>query len=97
MKTNKTPKTKKVVNKSKDIYTLSFICFGQTFTSTGNTLEEALNNLKINNAKGRAIVRVQHADRTKERIIMPNVVARFANSVGMTKNIIIKNLSYLLQ
>jgi len=78
-------------------YKLTLLCLKQKATSKGATIEEALDNLKANNFKGRGIMQVTHNGITREKIIMPVIVSKFGNSAGLTRQIIIKNLSTLLR
>lgn len=66
-------------------YKLTLKSLGRTFNSEGATLEEALRKIKITGgAKAMCVLRVEHGDRVKERIINANLAYKLFTDVGPT-------------
>lgn len=78
-------------------YSISIKILGKVFESSGDTVEEALLKLPVKNAKGRSIITVEHDGLKKERIFMPPVTFRLFNTIGITKDIAIKQIAALFQ
>lgn len=91
------PKKVKEVKVAESGYKLTLICLREKATSEGATIEEALDNLNARNFKGKGIMQVTHNGVTREKILMPSTILRFSNSMGLSRQIIIKNLSILLK
>lgn len=91
------PKKVKEVKVAESGYKLTLICFREKASSEGATIEEALDSLNARNFKGRGIIQVTHNGITRDKILMPSIVQRFSNSMGLSRQIIIKNLSTLLR
>lgn len=78
------------MKKNKDGYKVSVKVLGKYWTSNGETLEEALSKLKIPNAKGLSVWKVEYDGRVKEKIMMPNITARLFGMSGLAKEIALK-------
>lgn len=87
-------KTKK---KPSGIYTAEIKVQGRTYQATGTTVAEAISSLKPTNCKGKGILTISHGETKKERILMPVVTFRLFNTMGLTKEIAVKQASLLFQ
>lgn len=88
--------TKKIKTLSKK-YLATIKVLGRTYKSEGLTISEAISNLKPTNCKGRGILTISNGEISKDRILMPSITYRLFNTVGMSKEIAIKNASLLFQ
>lgn len=86
-------KTKDTSNK----YSATIKVLGKTYKSEGLTISEAISNLKPTNCKGRSILTISNGEVSKDRVLMPAITFRLFNTVGMSKEIAIKNASLLFQ
>ena len=87
---------KKVVQApKKEVYVATAKILGRTFTAKGSTVREAIENLKVGNAKGRCIISMTHGDVTKERILNVIQTSRLFTCVGMPREVTLKNISLL--
>lgn len=68
---------------------------GRVFESTGQNAREAIENLRVPNAKGRGILSVSNGTAKKERILSPYFVFRLFNSTGLTRQVALKNTTLL--
>jgi len=87
---------KKIKDSSKN-YSAIIKVLGKTYKSEGLTIQEAIENLKLSNCKGRGILTIDNGEISKDRVLMPTVVYRLFNTVGMSRDIAIKNVSLLFQ
>lgn len=106
---NKVNKVKKLKNKDEDQITndvstisipkyKSFVkVMGKTYEATGETISEAISKLNIKNCKGKAIIGIKVGELTKERILMPDIIFRLFNNVGLTREIALKQISSLFK
>jgi len=80
------------MKKAKEIKNCSITVkvFGKFWTSKGKTLEEALSKLKIPNAKGVSVWRVEYDGKVKEKIMMPTTTAGLFSMSGLAKEIAMK-------
>lgn len=78
-----------------DKYKLCIKISGKTFESEGDTIADALNNLKAQNTKGRGVLIVEKDGKKRERILMPTLVYRMFNAQGLTREMALKNVSML--
>lgn len=70
---------------------------GKKFSSEGETVQEALMNLKPGNVGGTTVLTVTNGDSTIERVL-PTIVARRAfNLAGISKEAAIKNISLMFK
>lgn len=93
-KKNKVNKVNKV---SVETYKATAKILGKTFTAVGNTISEAISNLKVGNVKEKCILIVERGENKKERILMPLNTFRLFNSHGLMREVAIKNASILFQ
>lgn len=92
--------TKETIKKESDVtvnYKATIIVLGRKFESVGLTVAEAISNLKPKNVKGKGILVIERGEIKKERVLMPLVTFRLFNSHGLTKDIVLKQISTLFQ
>ncbi len=81
------------------MYTAKLLTLGKTYTAEGATIAEAIGALKPGNIKAKAILTLSRMTdeglKTKERIIMPRIAMRLFNTMGTTREILLKNTSLL--
>jgi hypothetical protein len=90
--------TKKENNKVKKVEKateVSVKVWGKVYSATGDSVLDALSKIKIQNAKGRAVLSVTYDGKKEDRILMPLVSARLFNSNGLTKQIALKQTAQL--
>lgn len=69
--------------------------FGKKYFATGETVREAITNLKPGNCNGRAIMVITKGTVTREKILMPILARRLFNTQGITREIALKNAGLL--
>lgn len=79
------------------LYKVSVKVMGKVFESTGETVSEALSKLYPQNCKGRAIITVDHDGISKSKILASVIAFRLFNTLGLSREIAIKNASLLFQ
>lgn len=89
----KSKKTKSSKTTETELYTATVKLLGQLNTATGNTAIEAISKLSPKNCKGRAILTVVKGDKKIERILFPNQSFVLFNSLGLKKEIALKNIN----
>ena len=77
------------------LYIVSCKIMGKSYHAEGETVLEAIGNLKVGREKGKAILAVKHAGTVKERILMPMQVAKLFQTAGLSREINLKNVSLL--
>ena len=68
---------------------------GKTYTAVGDTALEAINSLEVKNAKGRGVLTIKHGTIQRDRVLASTVVSRLFNSIGLMKQVALKNMSVL--
>lgn len=76
-------------------YTATLTNMGKKFTAKGDTIIEAIGNLKPGNVKARAILALERNGKTHERVLQPVAVSRLFNQSGMMREIQLKQVSML--
>ena len=76
-------------------YTATLTVMGQKCIATGETAIGAISNLKPKNVKGKGVLSIEHEGATRERILMPHIVQRLFNSVGLNREVAMKNIQML--
>jgi len=92
--------SKKAVKKSVDspVYKVVVSVLGRKCETSGATVSEALSKINVRNAKNvKCIVAVERDGERKEKILMPLQTNRLLNSVGLMREIAIKNTALLFQ
>lgn len=74
-------------------YKASYVTMGKTHTAEGTTATEAIENLKLKGVKMKGVLTVEHGEEKKERIITPYMALRLFNSVGLNREVALKNIS----
>lgn len=78
-------------------YSATLKVMGQTYSATGKTPSEAIFSLKPKNAKGRGILTVKNGDVVRERVLPPTITSRLFNSVGLNREVALKNISIMFE
>lgn len=76
-------------------YILTVKVLGKLWKSTGETFEEAINNLNIKNAKGMSVWKLGYSGLLKEKIVAPLLTFRVLNTKGSIRDIALKNFKSL--
>lgn len=87
--------SKKTTETTTPLYKVSCKIMGKSYHSEGETVLEAIGNLKVGREKGRAIIAVKHADTVKEKVLMPIQVTRLFQTAGTSREINLKNVALL--
>jgi hypothetical protein len=91
-------KTKKKVEKKEEpIYKAAIKVLGKTYEADGATISEAIGSLKPQNCKGRGILTIQRGEVKKDRILTNVATFRLFNTLGLTREIALKQVSSLFQ
>jgi len=76
-------------------YTATLTVMGQKHTALGSTAIDAVKALKVKNAKGKGVLSITNGKETREKVFMPQVLYRLFNSVGLNREVAMKNISIL--
>lgn len=76
-------------------YTATLTVMGQKHTASGSTAIDAVKALKVKNAKGKGVLSITNGKETREKVFMPQVLYRLFNSVGLNREVAMKNISIL--
>lgn len=92
-----TKKTTKKANKVRDLpYTASVRILGKDYKAQGETAIDAIKLLNPGIAKGKSILTVKKNTGSKtEKILSPMMTFRLFNSQGITKDVVLKQISTL--
>ena len=77
------------------VVTAKLKVLGKTHSATGETVAEAINNLKPGNCKGKSVLSIEQKGSVKERILMPITISRLFNSSGLARDISLKQIAQL--
>lgn len=78
-------------------YTATLSVMAKKYTAQGDTAENAILNLKPSNVKGKGILVVEHGKEKREKVLLPHITNRLFNSVGLNREVALKNVSVLFQ
>ena len=78
-------------------YTATYVTMGKKNTATGESAHEAIDNLKLKSVKMKGVLTIEHGDEKRERIITPYMALRLFNSVGLNREVALKNISLMFQ
>lgn len=78
-------------------YKVTLYNLGRNYTSSGKTLEDAINSLDLRNCRGKAVLTVERGENKKERVIMPNILNRVLINAGLSRDIAMKQLVMLFE
>ena len=95
MPRKKRSKNKKILATPDKVYNISVKVFGRFWTSKGKTLEEAISNLTIPNARGVSVWKVEYDGKTQEKIVQPMLTSRLFSLNGLAKEIALKQFKTL--
>lgn len=73
-------------------YELSLKVMGKVYTSSGDTLSEAITNLGATGSKGIGVLTIKHGDRVKDKILTKLLTDRLFNTHGLHQQIILKQV-----
>lgn len=76
---------------SKTEYTANIKVVGQNYTAKGKTAREAIENLKVKNAKGTSILSVSKGDIKKDKVIPAILTFRLFSESKLMREIALKN------
>lgn len=76
-------------------YKATYLMMGRKYTGEGATAGEAISNIKLKALKVKGVLTVQKGEETKERVIMPQVASRLFNTVGLNREVALKNISMM--
>lgn len=92
----KTGKQVKTVGKLPSVYNVTIKIMGKTYRADGDSLAEALTNLKpIGLVKGVGILSVSIGGRTKEKVLTPPATYRLFSPSPMMREIALKNTTLM--
>jgi len=96
----KTVTKKKVVKKveAKAEYSASIKIFGVTYTSTGSTPKECIENLKVGTKVGGiCILTMTHGDKKREKMLNAQTLYRLFSASRIMREMGLKNVNLLFQ
>ena len=76
-------------------YKATLSVLGRKYSAEGETATEAIFNLKPTNAKGKGILSVSFDKKMREKILQPHVTSRLFNSVGLNREVAMKNIAIM--
>ena len=76
-------------------YQASVKVMGKVFTASGNTVYEAIENLKPGSVAGMMVLTVKHGEKNKDRVLPMVLGRRMFNTAGLTREAALKNASLL--
>ena len=77
------------------MYKATLSVLGRKYQAEGTTAQEAVANLKPTNVKGKGILSIEHGKDKREKILMPHIASRLFNTVGLNREVALKNISLL--
>lgn len=84
---------KKTSKRTSPPYTASIKLFGKLYTAQGKTPTEAITKLSPGMARGVAVLSVSNGVIAKERILSSMATTKLFNSVGLSREVALKNVS----
>lgn len=78
-------------------YSATLKVMAQTYTAKGSTAVEAITALKPKNVKGKGILTIKNGDSVRERVLPPVVTSRLFNTVGLNREVALKNISLMFE
>lgn len=79
----------------KEEYTADIIVLGRKYSAKGKTIRDAIDGLEVGIARGKGVLAITHDGKTKERILNHVQLGRLFNTAGVSREIILKNISLL--
>ena len=68
---------------------------GKTYEAEGDTVTEALNKIQLRAVAGKSILVISNKNNKIERVLPHPIARRAFTTIGMTREVAIKNLSLL--
>jgi hypothetical protein len=68
---------------------------GQSYVASGASVVEAISNLPVKNAKGKAILSIEVNGVRRDKILTPALTFRLFNSSGLMREVALKQVSFL--
>lgn len=68
---------------------------GKTYEAEGDTVTEALNKIQLRAVAGKSILVISNKDNKIERVLPHPIARRAFTTIGMTREVAIKNLSLI--
>lgn len=79
------------------MYTVSLKTMGKTHKAEGESVMEALEKIKLRAVAGKSVLIISNGKDTVERVL-PHIIARRAfTTIGMVREVALKNLSLIFQ
>ncbi len=78
-------------------YKATVIYMGKRYESVGFSILEAIGGLEIKNPKGKSILMIEKGGMKKEKVLMPMQTYRLFSTLGLSREIALKNASMLFQ
>ena len=79
------------VKKDSPLFKATLIVLGRTFTSQGETVMQAIENLVPGNVRGKSILCLERNGKRQERVFPPMITMRlFGQSMGLVRTITLK-------
>lgn len=76
-------------------YKATYLMMGKKYTGEGATATEAIANIKLKALKVKGVLTMEKGKDKKERVIMPHVAFRLFNTVGLNREVALKNISLM--
>lgn len=76
-------------------YTATLVVMGKKYTSTGESVVDALANLEVGNVHGRGILTIEGNGQKRERIVPPVQLARLFTPSRLLKEVTLKSFGQL--
>lgn len=87
--------TKKVNKKDTKHYIATARIMGREFLGKGETIYEALGDIKTGNVVGRVVIMIECNDTSKSRIITTMQAKRMFNTIGLSREVALSQVSKL--
>ena len=76
-------------------YKVTLTMMGKKYNATGDSVADAVSKIKPNNVKAKGILTIEHGENKREKILMPHIAHRLFNSVGLNREVAMKNITIL--
>lgn len=76
-------------------YLATFLQMGRKYTGEGDTAADAIAAIQVKALKIKGILTVQKGEEKKERVIIPHVASRLFNTVGLNREVALKNMALM--
>ena len=80
-----------------DVYLAEAKIMGKTFKGKGETIYEAIEDIKAGGVAGMVILTIKHGEKTKDRILPMIPARRLFTTLGLTREVALKNTSNLFE